>query len=182
MTVAAAVFKIQRGFTLIELLVVVALVAVLMSLAAPAMQNVRTNLAVSDSATSFHLAIQSAQQSALKFNRSVVVAPDTTEQWSTGWRVFVRRDNNDRYDEGVDTLLSYQEPLASTVNVDAAASPCKPIVVTSSGFMRDSFENCRIIFGSAETKYYKHVVIARIGRSRVCSSQSASKTSCSDND
>ena len=176
-------YRARLGFTLIEILVTIALVSILMSLAVPSMNAVRINSAVSETASDLSLAIQQAQLQALKVNRQVVVAPNSSSDWTSGWKVFIRQDSNSVYDDGVDTLIGRRDDFSSLVSV-ASTSNCANVTISSSGFLQlpggGGFGDCRVVFGSSVTGRYKHVIVNQIGRSRVCTSSSSAISSCAD--
>jgi type IV fimbrial biogenesis protein FimT len=177
MTVFATARRLL-GFTLVEILVVIAMIAILMSLAAPSMNAVRINSAVSEAASDLSIAVQQAQLQALKVNRQLVVSPPTVSDWAAGWKVFIKQDTNNLYDDGVDTLISTREAVPTSVSV-ASTSTCSNIIIEATGFAKGD-ANCRVVFGSTTTSRYKHVIIAKYGRARICTSNSPTVASCAD--
>lgn len=79
----------SKGFTLIELMVAVALLAVIVSLAAPAMGDFLVRQRVVSQASELTLAMALARSEAVKSNARVVVLPATASStgWSDGWCV-----------------------------------------------------------------------------------------------
>jgi type IV fimbrial biogenesis protein FimT len=77
----------RAGFTLIETMVVLALLAILASLAGPAMSRFVATQRVKSSASSLHLSLVKARSEAIKRNATVSVQPITGADWSTGWNV-----------------------------------------------------------------------------------------------
>jgi type IV fimbrial biogenesis protein FimT len=90
----------QSGFSLIELLVVVALMAILLSLAVPAMQSVISRSAMRGISGDFTLALQRARSEAINRNMCVAVCMSSTANaaapkcttsgtnWGIGWVAF----------------------------------------------------------------------------------------------
>lgn len=84
------------GFSLIELMVVVAVLAILVSIAAPSFSSIINNNRIDSTLRNVHETLQFARSEAVKRNQTVRVcvantdqtacAPSTTE-WSTGWLV-----------------------------------------------------------------------------------------------
>lgn len=77
----------RAGFTLIETMVVLALLAILASLAGPAMSRFVASQRVKSSASSLHLALVKARSEAIKRNGTVSVQPITGANWNSGWNV-----------------------------------------------------------------------------------------------
>ncbi|MCU9946812.1 GspH/FimT family pseudopilin [Pseudomonas sp. PDM13] len=79
----------SKGFTLIELMVTILLLAIVTSLAAPAMGGFVLRQRVSGQASDFTLALALARSEAVKINASVSVVPMTSSNsgWSDGWCV-----------------------------------------------------------------------------------------------
>lgn len=77
----------RAGFTLIETMVVLALLAILASLAGPAMSRFVASQRVKSSASSLHLALVKARSEAIKRNGTVSVQPITGTNWNSGWNV-----------------------------------------------------------------------------------------------
>lgn len=106
----------QDGFTLIELMIAVALTALLMSMAVPAMDlfvsNARQTGAINDFVSSMHL----ARSTAITTNTRVTLCPSangvTCEaiDWDRGWIVFADLDSDQIVDLN-ETITSKSEGI-----------------------------------------------------------------------
>lgn len=99
----------QRGFTLVEMVVTIALLAVITTLAVPSFTEVLRQWR-RDSATRVLLgSMQLARAEAVKASRKVYICASSdgetcsaSNDWRSGWFVWVDRDNSEDYDEAVD--------------------------------------------------------------------------------
>lgn len=76
----------QRGFTLIELIITVAVLAVVISIAAPNFQSLMANQRVKSAADELLMSIMYARAEAIK-TRSEVAVVRTGANWGNGWSV-----------------------------------------------------------------------------------------------
>ncbi len=142
--------KQQVGFTLIELLVTMALLAVMLSLAAPSFITFQRNSELTSSANSFVAALSAARAEAMKRQlRAFVIPGDGTAastDWSTGWTVFVDVNSNvstgSTLPDSADIIVAKQAAVPSTVTVDTsviatpfADSGVRYAMFNGSGFM-----------------------------------------------
>ncbi len=105
----------QKGFTLLELMFVVAVGAILMSVAVPALQSFSSNAkqtgAINDFVSSIHL----ARNTAITTNARVTMCPSTnatsceTVGWDNGWILFRDRNSNQTVD-GTETIIGNGAP------------------------------------------------------------------------
>ena len=107
----------SRGFTLIELLMVVALLAVLLSLAVPALTGMVNSIRLTVAVNSLFSSLLLARSEAIKRNSRVVLckaasgdACISTGDWGQGWMVFHDPNNNAARDAG-EVILSREQPL-----------------------------------------------------------------------
>lgn len=119
------------GFTLLELMVTVAIVAILTSLAVPALQRFVTARGVIAQADELAASLRLARSSALRLNAQVAICASstpnaaapacaTTAAWKSGWLVFVDRAANGTYDSSVDTLIRAQTPVSAVSDITEA--------------------------------------------------------------
>ena len=89
-----------QGLTLIEVMVTLAIIAILATLAAPALQNFVSRTAMRSLANDFTLIIQRARTEAINRNECIVICKSTTasssqpvcdtanDNWAVGWAVY----------------------------------------------------------------------------------------------
>lgn len=101
----------QAGFTLIELMIAVALSAVLLSMAVPAMNTFVSNSRQTGAMNDFLASMHMARSTAITMNTRVTVCPsangDSCEAvpWDQGWIVFTDDDSDQSVDAG-ETIVS----------------------------------------------------------------------------
>jgi type IV fimbrial biogenesis protein FimT len=107
----------SRGFTLIELIVVIAMLAILVSLAAPSFSTMAKNSRVSNLGNEFILGIGFARSEAIGRNKCVTMcvpkdinAPNlecatTGVEWNPGWIIFSNPKCDGKVDDTTAELL-----------------------------------------------------------------------------
>jgi type IV fimbrial biogenesis protein FimT len=165
------------GFTLIELLVVVALVAILQSLAAPALSGMASSMHLTSAVNSLFSSLHLARSEAIKRNSRAVVCKSatgeaciTTGGWEQGWIVFHDANNNAVLDAG-EAVLSRQQAFPQSIRFtgnDPVASyvsftPMGRTLYTSGGFQAGTLTVCP---KSATHVDARQIVISSTGRPR----------------
>ena len=123
----------QRGVTLIELMIVVAIVAILLALAAPNMQEFFVTNRLGSASNDLVAALSTARAEAIKRGATVTVRRKpsgeartcSTKDWSCGWEVFVDANGNGARDTGDEMIRqrgNVQDPL--TVKSNAELGTC----------------------------------------------------------
>ena len=174
-----------KGFTLIELMVVIAVLAVLLSIAAPSFTAFRRNSELTSLANKLVGSINAARGEAMKAGRSAFVVPANGTAWTSGWSVYVDMNADNTYTEGVDTLVQTQPAVSSFISISAngnAASSSPYISFDSAGYARTVVipgnatgpanlaltiqrNDVATANSSEETRL---VIVARTGRIRAC--------------
>ena len=110
------------GVTLAELLVVLAIAAVLLGMAVPALSDMLQAYRLRLAAADFLGAVELARGQALARGQKVLVAPSAaTLDWADGWTVFVDRDGDRRPGDGDDIIMRHP-PLAARRSAGAGAA------------------------------------------------------------
>jgi type IV fimbrial biogenesis protein FimT len=101
----------QTGFTVIELMIAVALSAILLSMAVPAMNTFVSNSRQTGTVNDFLASMHMARSTAITMNTRVTVCPSSDAQnceavsWDEGWIVFTDGDSDQSVDVG-ETMVS----------------------------------------------------------------------------
>ncbi len=134
--------KRSAGFTLLEMLVVIVLVAIMSTLAAPAMSGLSNSMQVRSAASSMHTALQLARsESAKRISRVVLcvssdgVQCSSTAGWHQGWLVFVDANNNAVLDNG-EAVLQVVKNLPANLKAQGNGLLTKYISFTPAGEMQ----------------------------------------------
>ncbi len=108
----------SAGFTLIELMLVVALVAIIQSMAAPALSGMANSMRLTTAVNSLFSSLLLARSEAIKRNSRAVVCKSatgdtciTTGGWEQGWIVFHDANTNASLDAG-EVILSREQALS----------------------------------------------------------------------
>jgi type IV fimbrial biogenesis protein FimT len=127
------------GFTLIELLVAVAVMAVILTVAAPNLSGMMVTNGLDAKANAFLSAVHLTRSEAVKRNSRVVLCKsatgsscDTSGGWEQGWVVFHDVNNNAAVDAGED-VIQRQQALPASFFLRGNTSVAKYISYTSTG-------------------------------------------------
>jgi type IV fimbrial biogenesis protein FimT len=102
----------ERGFTLIELVFTVAVLAILVTLAAPSLRDLVRDQRIKTATFEVYSSLTYARSEAIKRNASVTIVIASGTDWAAGWTV----------QDGGGTTLKTQAVLNS-INITGPASP-----------------------------------------------------------
>ena len=113
---------LHAGFTLVEMLVTVAILAILLSVAAPPLNNLVQGKQLLGQATKLATAINFARSEAISRAVNVVICASTdgascSDEWEDGWIVFVDDDENS-VRGGQELLIKKEGPVFGNVILD----------------------------------------------------------------
>ena len=162
-----------RGFTLIELLVVMAMIAIIAAVATPSLRAFASNQALKAVTSDLLGAANVAKNTALTQNSTVIVAPISGTDWTTGWRVFVDNDGSNTWTNGDKLVIEREPPPDGIVKETASMNNCSDINLFAfgpDGFLKPIGSNFNggIRFKSAVTSQNRCVVLSKVGAARIC--------------
>lgn len=159
--------KKPGGFTLIELMVVMAIVAVLVTLAAPSFTRQIQSTQISNSVNTFMSDLRFARSQAIRLGGPVVMcrsdAPEAANPtcgsgsgpggngWVSGWIIFQDLNNNGSKNAG-EPILRVQAATTSINSIaEAGASSSTKIKFTATGRLLNLSSATQLQFGSNPT-------------------------------
>ncbi|MBI1424656.1 MAG: prepilin-type N-terminal cleavage/methylation domain-containing protein [Gammaproteobacteria bacterium] len=166
----------RLGFTLIELLITIAVIAVVIALGIPGLNQYaernrsasQTNLIVGT--------IANARAEAIKRGIDVTICASSTPtaatpscdtaQWELGWIVFADKDQNGNYDTGAnkDVLLGVSDKLGSGLTLRSVGfTDLTKIRVQSNGAIRGTAGTFKICTQDADAKKAKGINVSTLG-------------------
>lgn len=160
-------------------MVVLALVAILLSIAAPNFSAFQRNSELRGSASAFLAAVQAARAEAMKRGVDAYMIPASNNDWGTGWIVFADTDLDQTLDRSKDAVLMETGAIASRTAVvtglaDASAfagDGGSYIRFNGGGFPLDkagAFRSGAIEFSVTGSTEKRRVVLNNVGRVRLC--------------
>lgn len=159
------------GFTLLELMMVLTIAALLLGMAVPHLQRFLADQRVAGASAAFLQAINLTRSTAITRGLRTNLAPRDGKDWRSGWRIFVKHDDNSDSDfQDKDILLaehaSWPDSLAVTSTARATIIAYRSTGTNSSGswLFHDSGQE-------------RLIVINFMGRVRSC--RPASDSGCS---
>jgi type IV fimbrial biogenesis protein FimT len=179
--------RFAAGFTLIELMVTIAVLAILMAIAVPSMQDLILSNNLRNQGNDFTLSIQRARGEAMAQNQCVVLCKSTNpsaatpvcdtgdDDWARGWIAYrtptcsaptsATQVNDDK-----DTLLFMHEAFATTRRINTTDA-VRSIVFTPRGMTNlggaGQFNVLDTNASSAKnTQYGRTVCVDMVGRTR----------------
>lgn len=165
----------KRGLTLTELLVVLALMAVLLTLGYPMLQDMLRSQRVKSTANDFFAAIGLTRSEAIMRGQRVLMMPQAAAptDWRQGWVVFVDKNHNQRPDPA-DELIFQHGPVNAGISIGSAFSSANgtPYIAYNGGGRSCSATNSLAAhWGSLSLvagKYARNIKINMLGRVRIC--------------
>jgi type IV fimbrial biogenesis protein FimT len=161
--------KVRSGHTLVELLFVLAIVAILSSLALPAMRDMLQQHRLSATVNDFLAAVTLARSEAIRRSAQVMLVP-AGDGWGSGWVVAIDRNANLQYDAGDELLYSHAPPAADVTIAGSFTDNSRPNLAYGAG------GQSRSRTGAAQAgswqfscgSQHRKIVINFVGRPRSC--------------
>ena len=163
----------NKGFTLIELIITIAIAAIVMTIGIPSFNQTVRNSRLTTNANELITSLNLARSEAIKRNVQVFVRRKgaTSQNWDSGWDVFIDLNNNQTFNAGVDTLLKTYPPLSNNYTLRTGANYDDWVAFlpsglndSSSGTTNDSFRLCAT---AGDTANSRRIAVNTIGRARV---------------
>jgi type IV fimbrial biogenesis protein FimT len=161
--------KVRSGHTLVELLFVLAIVAILSSLALPAMRDMLQQHRLSATVNDFLAAVTLTRSEAIRRSAQVMLVP-AGDGWGSGWVVAIDRNANLQYDAGDELLYSHAPPAADVTIAGSFTDNSRPYLAYGAG------GQSRSRTGAAQAgswqfscgSQHRKIVINFVGRPRSC--------------
>jgi type IV fimbrial biogenesis protein FimT len=169
----------QHGFTLVELLVTLAVLAILISAAAPAFHNVTLNNKLRSHSNNIVASVLLARSEAIKRNgvvRMCISADGATcaaggnASWEQGWVVYHDTGNTGTLDTGDDPIIRHENPASHGFKILSSVKSLS-FQPSGTGASQATLKVCRATpnVGSQE----RQVTISATGRTSVATTKEA---------
>jgi len=166
------------GHTLIEMLAVLAIAAVLLGLAMPAMRSLLLQHRLTTTVNDFFGAVTLARSEALRLGTQVLLLPAGAD-WASGWVVVVDRNGDMQLDGGDEILYSHGPPAPGVaIGSDFTDNKTPYLAYGASGRSRSGAGGTQA--GSWQFNcgdYRRKIIINFLGRPRTCNPD-ADKAAC----
>ena len=161
----------MRGFTLVELVIVVAILAILLAVAVPALAPLVERHRAGTAMTALSTQMQLTRMAAITYRRPAVLCPsrdgsacDGGTDWGVGWLLFLDTDGNQQPDAADEILRNDPGP--------AGASHMRMVGTTGRPRLRflpdgrSAGSNLTVSVCSAEGALLGAVIVNNVGRPR----------------
>lgn len=182
----------ERGFTLLELMITLATAAVIMGVAVPAMGAFIKNSALKNQVYDMMGSIATARSEAIKNGRKVILCRSadptlatpscggTTDNWSTGWLLFVSQDSNNVYNAGTDTLVNIGLPAPSQITVKSDGHGNNYLVFNPDGTLDETGSAAYALCDNRGTSHGRLITVGLVGRPELTVATSSAPISTCD--
>ena len=169
-----------KGLTLVELLTVLAIMAVLLTMAAPSLVHYQRNSQLSGATSELVHALHLARNEALRTGYNTLVQPTSGNDWQGGWHSYIDFDRNNAYTAGTDQLLytAAAAPEYLHISGQRTAQAGAYISFSGNGFARAITQqgppNMTVTLERSDSQAAeqphttRQVIVSRSGRVRSC--------------
>jgi type IV fimbrial biogenesis protein FimT len=162
----------QHGFTIIELLVTLAILALLVGIGLPSMQETVKQNRIQGILENFSTAIKYTRSEAVGQRANVSICASSnqsscTGSWQQGWIIFSDVDGAGDFDSGTDTLLRVGEAIETgyTLSFDYSSSPTS-ITFSGRGSTTGHTGTIKLCEPGKVAKYARGIILQRTGSLR----------------
>jgi type IV fimbrial biogenesis protein FimT len=169
-----------KGFTLIELMMTISIAVIVLTIGVPSFTQTINNSRLTTNANELLTSLNIARSEAIKRNIQIFVRRkgNASQNWDSGWDVFIDLNNNQTFDNGTDTLLKTYPALTNNYTLrtgtnydDWVAFLPSGLNSSSGSFTNDSFRLCAT---AGDTANSRRITVNTVGRARVSTGDVAS--------
>lgn len=162
----------QYGFTLIELLITLAILAILVAVGVPAMQDVIKRNKVQSILQDFSTSIKYARSEAVRQRGKVTFCASSnqtscTGAWKQGWIIFKDVDGAGDFDSGTDSLLRVHGAVddGHTLTFDYSSTSTR-VTFTGRGYADGQTGTFKLCAPGNQSKYARGIILQKTGSLR----------------
>ncbi|MEB0137307.1 GspH/FimT family pseudopilin [Actimicrobium sp. CCC2.4] len=162
----------RGGYTLIELMTVLAILAIVLALAVPALAELIQRQKIAATTADLLAAIRLTRAEALRRGQRIDLVPADGVEWAGGWMIFIDDNGNRRADAG-ETILHVHDAVAPGLAIKSAMTDrgAPYIAYAASGRTRTNANSQTPQFGHLSLSLgaqQRRIIINFLGRARSC--------------
>jgi len=170
--------KLNKGFTIIELMVTVSILAILVTIATPNLNEFLVKMRVDNELSEMHRLLLTARNSAVNTGLNTTVCPlneglTCTNNWEGTISVFTNTTATTNIMDGTDILIKIKEPVRANDRLELAAAGA--IIYSPSGRTLNNIANQLIYCPNGDLQKSNGIDISILGRAYIGTENSSSQ-------